>query len=109
LLRGGKAGADYLLSLNEETLHIADQVASTPVLIPKDHGDMASLYRAMDALDKKGRAYLADPVLDPINFGFMTSLERYAEPAERPRCEIRSAPAISPSSPTPIRRGPPPC
>ena len=24
-LRGGKAGADYLLSLNEDTLHIADQ------------------------------------------------------------------------------------
>ena len=89
LLRGGKAGADYLLSLNEETLHIADQVASTPVLIPKDHGDMASLYRAMDALDKKGRAYLADPVLDPINFGFMTSLERYAELRRaRPQCEI---------------------
>jgi dihydropteroate synthase-like protein len=79
LMRGGKAGADFLLSLNEETLHIADQVASTPVLIPKDHGDMGSLYRAMDALDAKGRKYLVDPVLDPINFGFMRSLERYAQ------------------------------
>jgi dihydropteroate synthase-like protein len=79
LLRGGRAGADFLLSLNEETLHIADQVASTPVLIPKDHGDLASLYRAMDALDAKGRKYLVDPVLDPINFGFMSSLERYAQ------------------------------
>ena len=50
---------------------------------------MASLYRAMDALDAKGRAYLADPVLDPINFGFMTSLERYAElRRERPNAEI---------------------
>jgi len=89
LLRGGKAGADFLLSLNEETLHIADKVASIPVLIPKDHGDMASLYRAMDALDKKGRKYLVDPVLDPINFGFMTSLERYAElRRERPDAEI---------------------
>jgi len=28
LLRGGKAGADYLLSLNEDNLHIADQVKS---------------------------------------------------------------------------------
>ena len=27
LLRGGKAGADFLLSLNEETLAIADQVS----------------------------------------------------------------------------------
>jgi dihydropteroate synthase-like protein len=89
LLRGGKAGADYLLSLNEETLHVADQVASIPVLIPKDHGDMASLYRAMDTLDKKGRKYLVDPVLDPINFGFMKSMERYAEiRRERSEAEI---------------------
>ena len=89
LLRGGKACADYLLSLNEETLHIADQVASIPVLIPKEHGDMTSLYRAMDALDKKGRAYLVDPVLDPINFGFMESLGRYAAlRRKRPDVEI---------------------
>ena len=89
LLRGGKAGADYLLSLNEDTLSIADQVKSTPVLIPKDHGDLPSLYRAMDALDAKGRAYLADPVLDPINFGFMQSLERYAQVRrDRPKAEM---------------------
>jgi dihydropteroate synthase-like protein len=89
LLRGGKAGADFLLSLNEETLHIADKVQSVPVLIPKDHGDMDSLFRAMDALDAKGREYLADPVLDPINFGFMDSLERYARlRRERPEAEI---------------------
>ncbi len=89
LRRGGKAGADFLLSLNESTLQIADQVASTPVLIPQDHGDLASLYRAMDALDAKGRAYLVDPVLDPVNFGFMQSLERYAQVRrERPDAEI---------------------
>jgi dihydropteroate synthase-like protein len=89
LRRGGKAGADYLLSLSEATLDIADEVASTPVLIPKEHGDMASLYRAMDALDAKKRAYLVDPVLDPINFGFMPSLERYAQVRrERPDAEM---------------------
>ena len=89
LLRGGRAGADFLLSLSEDTLHIADAVASTPVLIPKEHGDMASLYRAMYALDAKGRAYLADPVLDPINFGFTESLGRYATlRRERPEAEI---------------------
>ena len=89
LLRGGKAGADFLLSLNEDTLQIADQVHSVPVLIPKDHGDMDSLCRAMDALDAKGRKYLADPVLDPINFGFMRSLERYARlRRERPEVEM---------------------
>ena len=89
LLRGGRAGADFLLSLNEDTLPIADKVTSTPVLIPKDHGDLASLYRATDALDAHGRAYIADPVLDPINFGFLESLERYAQVRrDRPNAEM---------------------
>jgi hypothetical protein len=65
LLRGGRAGADYLLSLNEDTLHIADDVASTPVLVPKEHGDMASLYRAMDALEAKGRHCWGPTVVQP--------------------------------------------
>jgi dihydropteroate synthase-like protein len=43
----------------------------------------------MDVLDGKGLPYLADPVLDPINFGFMTSLERYADlRRRRPDVEI---------------------
>ena len=77
LLRGGRAGADYLLSLREHTLWIADEVAATPVLIPREPGDLASLQRAIDGLERKGRAYLADPVLDPIHFGFTDSLARY--------------------------------
>ncbi|WP_045369803.1 DUF6513 domain-containing protein [Methyloceanibacter caenitepidi] len=89
LLRGGRAGADYLLSLDETRLHIADEVSSVPVLIPATHGDMDSLRRAMAVLDEKGLPYLADPVLDPINFGFMTSLERYAQlRRERPDVDI---------------------
>ncbi|TAN48592.1 MAG: dihydropteroate synthase [Methylococcaceae bacterium] len=77
LLRGGKAGADYLLSLHEHNLWIADAVASTPVLIPANHGDLDSLERAMTGLDAKSRAYLVDPILDPIHFGFTASLLRY--------------------------------
>ncbi len=89
LLRGGRAGADYLLSLSEETLGIADQVAALPVLIPARHGELASLTRAMDALDARGRPYLADPILDPIHFGFTASLGRYAELRRlRPEAEI---------------------
>jgi dihydropteroate synthase-like protein len=89
LLRGGRAGADFLLSLSEATLDIADQVASVPVLIPAQHGDLDSLLRAMDALDERGRKYLADPVLDPIHFGFTAAVERYAElRRRRPKAEI---------------------
>jgi dihydropteroate synthase-like protein len=77
LLRGGKAGADYLLSLREDTLWIADEVESTPILIPQHAGDLDSLLRAMDTLEQRKRPYLADAVLDPIHFGFTDSIARY--------------------------------
>ena len=79
LLRGGRAGADYLLSLKESTLWLADEVASTPVLIPETAGDLDSLCRAAEILVARGRAFYADPILDPIHFGFSNSLVRYHE------------------------------
>jgi dihydropteroate synthase-like protein len=77
LLAGGEAGADFLLSLHEENLWIADKVASRPVLIPAKSGDLDSLKRAMTRLDEVGRGYIADPILDPIHFGFTESIVRY--------------------------------
>lgn len=77
LLRGGRAGADYLLSLKLETLWIADEVASVPVLIASDQADMATLHEAIETMERRGKAYLADPILDPIPFGFTTSIVRY--------------------------------
>lgn len=77
LVAAGRAGADYLLSLKPDTLDIADQVESTPVLIPAQPGDMASLRRAIDAMRRRGRPFLADPVLEPVQFGFTQSLLRY--------------------------------
>ena len=50
LLRAGKAGADFLLSLKEDTLWIADEVPSIPILIPNQAGDLESLYRTIDSL-----------------------------------------------------------
>lgn len=79
LKRGGAAGADYLLSLKEDTLWLADEVASTPVLIPTQAGDLDSLGRAIEAMELKGRGYFADSILDPIHFGFTDSIVRYAE------------------------------
>ena len=79
LLRGGRAGADVLLSLKESTLWIAREVASVPVLIPEAHTDMDSLYRAIDACLAAGRPCIADSILDPIHFGFTESLLRYSQ------------------------------
>ena len=89
LLRGGRAGADYLLSLNLDTLWIADEVASTPVLIPRTPQDEESLAQAIEALRKKGRKFLADAILDPLPFGFTRSVCRYQRLRDRfPDVEI---------------------
>jgi dihydropteroate synthase-like protein len=89
LQRGARAGADYLLSLTESTLDIADGAGASPVLVPATHGDLASLLRAADAAEQRGISAILDPVLDPIHFGFTASLMRYAElRRHRPHAEI---------------------
>lgn len=83
LLRGGRAGADFLLSLHERTLWVADEVAATPILIPEKHEDLASLDRAIAGMRVKNRAFIVDPILDPIHFGFTASIVRYHEVRRR--------------------------
>jgi dihydropteroate synthase-like protein len=77
LLRGGRAGADYLLSLHESTLWLADEVTATPILIPEQHEDLASLDRAIAIMQAKNRPFIVDPILDPIHFGFTEAIVRY--------------------------------
>ncbi|SAK69643.1 hypothetical protein AWB79_03721 [Caballeronia hypogeia] len=83
LVRGGRAGADYVMSLNADTLWIADEIASTPILVPREPADEASLDRAIEGMTKRGRAFLADPILDPIPFGLAASIARYVSLRER--------------------------
>lgn len=83
LLRGGRAGADYLMSLNLDTLWIADEVPATPILVAREPGDPASLDAAIELLAARGRAFLADPILDPIPFGLAASIARYVRLRER--------------------------
>ncbi|HEY8119184.1 MAG TPA: DUF6513 domain-containing protein [Methylophilaceae bacterium] len=83
LLLAGRAGTDYLLSLTEKTLWIADEVPSTPVLIPAKPGSLPSLYRAIEVMQKKGRAFIADAILDPIPFGLTESIVRFQKLRKR--------------------------
>ena len=41
----------------------------TPILVAREPGDEASLEAAIDVVQRRGRAFLADPILDPIPFG----------------------------------------
>lgn len=79
LQRASKAGADYLLSLTEKTIDLAKETDAVPILVPAEPGSLASLERAMEAMDKIGKPWVADPILDPIHFGLTASIVRYHE------------------------------
>jgi dihydropteroate synthase len=79
LKRAGRAGADFVLSLSEGTLHLAAEMAAVPVLIPNTPGDLESLCRAAATMEKANRPYILDSVLDPIPFGLAASIVRYTE------------------------------
>jgi dihydropteroate synthase-like protein len=79
LRRASRAGADYLLSLSEATLDLADEIDAVPVVIPASPSDLASLLRAAERLARKGRPCILDSILEPLPFGFTQSLLRYAE------------------------------
>lgn len=77
LRRGAAAGADYLLSLNEETLDLAFETDAVPILVPMRPDDLLSLDRAIARMVEAGRPFIADPILEPIHFGFVDSIARY--------------------------------
>ena len=89
LLRGAKAGANYLLSLHESSAWIAQETAAIPVLIPEQHTDMSSLYRLIEKFRAQDKPFIADSILDPVHFGFTASIIRYQALRERyPDIEI---------------------
>ncbi len=83
LLRGANAGADYMLSLHESTLWVADEVDAVPILIPETHTDIQSLDHSIAVLQAKNKRFIVDPILDPIHFGFTTSIVRYHQVREK--------------------------
>lgn len=83
LSRATRAGADYLFSLNEKTISIVDEGPATPILISAGAADMDSLDRVIDIMIAKGRPFYADPILDPIHYGFTASVARYYDLRKR--------------------------
>jgi len=83
LSRATRAGADYLFSLNEKTISIVDEGPATPILISAGAADMDSLDRVIDLMIAKGRPFYADPILDPIHYGFTASVARYYDLRKR--------------------------
>ena len=77
LLAGAKAGADFLLSLQEKSIWVMDEVEAIPVIIPEYPSEEKKFYRLVEKLLKSNKEFIADSILEPINFGFTDSLVRY--------------------------------
>ncbi|MEP6572664.1 MAG: DUF6513 domain-containing protein [Gemmatimonadota bacterium] len=79
--RAVEAGAELVLSVNGTNLAVLSAIAggSTRVVAIPDFGQgLESLEPTLAALERARIPYLIDPVIEPIGFGFMASLERYA-------------------------------
>lgn len=80
------AGAELVLSVNGSNIEAARELgggSARVVVIPDFGEDLASLDRNIEALERWRVPFLIDPIIEPIGFGFMASLERYAETHRR--------------------------
>jgi len=80
------AGAEMVLSVNSSNIEVAERYAGSDkrfVIIPDAGEQFAELERSLERLERWRVKYLVDPIVEPIGFGFMASLERYAEAHRR--------------------------
>ena len=74
------AGAELVLSVNQSNLDVARELADTNtrvVVIPDFGAGIETLEPSIAALERWGVRYLIDPVIEPIGFGFVASIERF--------------------------------
>jgi dihydropteroate synthase len=77
-----EAGAELVLSVNRSNLEVARELRGTAtivVVIPDFGEGLETLDQSIDSLESWGVPYLLDPIIEPIGFGFLASLQRYAE------------------------------
>ncbi|MEO8138820.1 MAG: DUF6513 domain-containing protein [Gemmatimonadota bacterium] len=81
-----EAGAELVLSVNGSNIDVLEDLKGTAtkvVAIPDFGAGLASLEPTLAALERARIEYLIDPIIEPIGFGFLASLERYAETHRR--------------------------
>ena len=80
------AGASLVLSVNSSNLDVARTLAGRQVrvvVIPDFGASLDTLEPTIGLVTSLGIPFLIDPVIDPIGFGFVASLERYIETRRR--------------------------
>lgn len=77
-----EAGAELVLSVNGSNLDVVSDLAGADVqvvVMPDFGAGLETLDRSLERLEQLRIPYLIDPIIEPIGYGFMASLERYAE------------------------------
>ncbi len=77
------AGAALVLSCNSTNIDWAAGLGVELVAIPDDPHDLSTLAETIDTLTASGCRFRADPIIEPIGFGFAASLARYFETRRR--------------------------
>jgi dihydropteroate synthase-like protein len=89
ILAADRAGVDYVLSVNGANLEIAGDLHCTVVVIPDFGQGLDTLDRNIAELERVGRPYIVDPIIEPIPVGFAAALDRYVQVRARyPRAEM---------------------
>lgn len=70
-------GAELILSCNHTNIDWVSKLGTEVVAIPDLPSDFDSLCTIVDQLVRSETRFRIDPILEPIGFGFTTSLERY--------------------------------
>ena len=87
-----EAGAELVLSVNGSNVDVARDLSGSGarvVVLPELGGTLDTLEPSIEKLNRWDVPYLIDPVLEPIGYDFMASLERYAEVRRRyPNAEM---------------------
>ena len=78
-----RAGAELVLSVNSSNRDAAVDWNCEIVAIPDDPATLAGLDETVEILAAAGKRVRIDPILEPIGFGFATSLGRYIETRRR--------------------------
>ncbi len=77
------AGAELVLSVNSSNRAAAIDWSAEVVVIPDDPHSLAGLDQTVEFLANANVPLRIDPILEPISFGFATSLGRYLETKRR--------------------------
>jgi dihydropteroate synthase-like protein len=89
ILAADRAGVDYVLSVNGTNLEVAEALHCPVVVIPDFGQGLEALDRNIAHLERVGRPYIVDPVVEPITAGFAASLDRYVQVrARHPEAEM---------------------